>query len=141
MRQPSNRRPSRRSLQIRAKWQGHLSTQQASGLGQSVWCRQHDIDPKYFSLWKSKLAKSAALVTAPFGDSNSTEVALVPVTIRAPVASRRAKPVTQLMRLAAGAATALSPRVTLPNGIDLAFQLPSGQGLAALLAELAHLPC
>jgi hypothetical protein len=37
MRQPNNRRPSRRSLRIRAKWQGHLSTQQASGLGQSVW--------------------------------------------------------------------------------------------------------
>jgi hypothetical protein len=52
------RRSSRRSTRIRAAWQRHIEAQQASGLRQSIWCREHGISPKYFSLWKSKLAKA-----------------------------------------------------------------------------------
>lgn len=55
----SNR--SRRSARIRAKWQQHISAQQASGLTQSAYCREHGLSIKYFSLWKSKLAKPEAV--------------------------------------------------------------------------------
>ena len=55
MQESKNRALSRRSIEIRAKWQQRISAQQTSGVKQSVWCRQRGIQPKYFSLWKSKL--------------------------------------------------------------------------------------
>ena len=54
---------SRASMRIRAKWQQHIGVQQASGLTQAAYCREHGLHAKYLSLWKSKLAKPEAIAT------------------------------------------------------------------------------
>jgi hypothetical protein len=45
-----------RLLGIRRRWQQRVNAQQASGIPQTQWCRENGIEPKYFSLWKGKLA-------------------------------------------------------------------------------------
>lgn len=40
-------------------WQEKIQHWQASGLTQKAWCKQHNIRPKQFSHWKSKLASSS----------------------------------------------------------------------------------
>jgi hypothetical protein len=113
-------------------------------LRQSIWCRQHGIEPKYFSLWKSKLAKARALaaegISAPVS-SNATRPAMVPVTIRSSGLSKLSRPVVRWASLDSINATPLSLNVMFPNGIGLAFELASARALAPLLVELAHLPC
>lgn len=130
MNQVKKRRQSRRSAMVRTRWQHFVSAQRSSGLTQSAWCRQNGINPKYFSLWKSKLSKAAALVSSP---SEDRALSLVPVTIR------RGGVVT--IRPESADAMALSVRVTLTNGVALTLQMASAQRLAPLLAELARLPC
>jgi hypothetical protein len=67
----TQRRPSRRSVATRAKWQHHLNVQASSGLKQSAYCREYGLNAKYFSLWKRKLrvpsdvTASAITITAP----------------------------------------------------------------------------
>ena len=39
----------------RTGWQQHMAAWQASGLSQAAYCRSHDLNPRYFSVWKSKL--------------------------------------------------------------------------------------
>jgi hypothetical protein len=124
MRKARNRSLSRRSMEVRERWQLRVSAQRASGIAQTQWCRQNGIEPKYFSLWKGKLAKPATIhATAATGPAR-----LVPVTIRPNVA--KAVP-----------PTGLGLTVTLPNGVGLRFEVPSALSVAPLLRELAGLSC
>jgi len=121
MKKTRNRSVSRRSTEIRALWQQRVSAQQASGIAQTRWCRENGIDPKYFSVWKGKLAKVAAekLVCAPTGAQ------LVPVTVR-PNAVQATPP------------SDLGLIVTLPNGVSLSLNIPDSLNVAPLLRELAE---
>jgi hypothetical protein len=111
-------------MEVRARWQQRLSAQQSSGIAQTQWCRQNGIEPKYFSLWKGKLAKAAARheLLDPIGAQ------LVPVTLR-PNVAQGVPP------------TGLALTVTLPNGVSLSVDVPSAMSLAPLLRELAGLSC
>ena len=124
MKKTRNRSVSRRSLEIRALWQQRVSAQRASGIAQTRWCRENGIEPKYFSVWKGKLAKLAAAkaVCVP------TEAHLVPVTVL-PNAVKVVPP------------SGLGLTVTLPNGVNLSFNIPDSLHMAPLLRELAGLPC
>jgi hypothetical protein len=114
---------SPRSIEIRHRWQQRLEAQRASGVAQTQWCRQNGIDPKYFSLWKSKLSKLGASPVP------STPVnRLVPVIVR-PDAKQVAPP----------ASVGLS--VTLPNGVSVRFECSDALGVGPLLRELAGLAC
>ncbi len=59
MQSTSIRLVSRRQADVRAWWRHHIGAQAASGLRQAEYCRDHGLDPKYFSLWKGKLARAA----------------------------------------------------------------------------------
>ena len=54
-----------RRPQIWAKWREHVEQQRECGQSQVEYCRALDLEPKYFSLRKSKLAKAAARSTTP----------------------------------------------------------------------------
>jgi hypothetical protein len=130
MNQVKKRRQPGRSAMVRVRWQHFVSAQRTSGPTQSTWCRQNGINPKYFSLWKSQLAKPGALVSCP---SEGGDLSLVPVTIRrGGVVTVRPESANQMP---------LSMSVTLTNGVGLTPQMASAQRLAPLLAELARLPC
>lgn len=124
MNKPRKRSVSRRSTEIRALWQQRVSAQRSSGIAQTQWCRQNDIEPKYFSLWKGKLGKLAATKES----SASTNAHLVPVTLL-PNAVKVVPP------------SGLGLTVTLPNGVSLSFNVPDSLNVAPLLKELASLPC
>lgn len=115
---------SPRLLEIRQRWQQRLNAQRASGVPQTQWCRQNGIEPKYFSLWKGKLAKFAAAD----GSTALTRAQLVPVTIR-----RNA--------IKAPLSSALGLTVSLPNGVSLRFDCHNALSVAPLLQELAGLSC
>lgn len=117
------RAPSARSIEIRHRWQQRLDAQRASGVAQTQWCRENGIDPKYFSLWKGKLAK-LAVSAAPSTPVNR----LVPVIVRPEV-----KP--------AAAPTSVGLSVTLPNGVSVRFECSDALGVGPLLRELAGLAC
>jgi len=124
MKKPRKRSESRRSTEIRGLWQQRVSAQQASGIAQTRWCRENGVEPKYFSVWKGKLAKVAAAnqICAPTGAQ------LVPVTLR-PNTVKTFPP------------SGLGLTVTLPNGVSLSFNIPDSLNVAPLLRELAGLPC
>ena len=118
------RSPTPRRVEIRQLWQQRLNAQRSSGIPQTQWCRENGIEPKYFSLWKGKLAKLAAAkaVCVP------TEAHLVPVTVL-PNAVKVVPP------------SGLGLTVTLPNGVSLSLNIPDSLHVAPLLRELAGLPC
>jgi hypothetical protein len=128
MNQVKKRRQSRRSAMVRTRWQHFMSAQRTSGPTQSAWCRQNGINPKYFSLWKSKLSKAAALISSP---SEDRALSLVPVTIR------RHGVVT--VRPESAGEMALSVSVTLTNGAGLTLQMASAQRLAKKIRSLSLL--
>ena len=57
-------------------WQQHMAAWQASGLSQAAYCRTHDLNPRYFSVWKGKLLAPSLKETdkAPMTDFVSCEV-------------------------------------------------------------------
>lgn len=124
MERRNKRRPSRRSRSVRAKWRRHIEAQRRSGEKQAVYCRARGLDPRYFSVWKGKLAKAAQVVPA-----------LVPVRIKGTTA------VTTASREDGKSDLSCTLSVRLPNGIVLDVQSASAQALTALLAELSRLPC
>ncbi len=134
----SNR--SRRSARIRAKWQQHITTQQASGLTQTTYCREQGLNRKYFSLWKSKLVKSDMAAATAISETEKPE--LIPVIVKPEVISA-----TELEKSAPTILTGAVPsnevvlKARLLNGIALEFLFHSAQALSPLLAELAQLPC
>lgn len=124
MEQRKQRRPSRRSRSARAKWRRHIEAQRRSGEKQTAYCRARGLDPRYFSVWKGKLAKVAPVVPA-----------LVPVRIK------RTATVATASREAGKSDFSCTLSVRLPNGVVLEVQPTSAQAMTALLAELARLPC
>lgn len=124
MEQSNKRRPSRRSRSARAKWQRHIEAQRRSGEKQTAYCRARGLDPRYFSVWKGKLAKAAQVVPA-----------LVPVRIE------RTATMAAVSSEAGESDLSCTLSVRLPNGMVLDIQPASAQALTALLAELARLPC
>jgi hypothetical protein len=124
MRKARKRSPTPRRLELRQRWQQRLNAQSSSGIPQTQWCRENGIEPKYFSLWKGKLAKLAAAKAA----CAPTEVHLVPVTVL-PNAVTAAWP------------SGLGLTVTLPNGLSVSFNVPDLLNVAPPLRELAGLPC
>ena len=115
---------SPRLLEIRRRWQLRVNSQQASGIPQTQWCRENGIEPKYFSLWKGKLAKLAAAN----GSTAAARAQLVPVTIR-PSAVK------------AASLSGLGLTVTLANGVHVRFDVPDTRHVAPLRKELAGLAC
>jgi len=86
-------------------------------------CRQKGIEPKYFSLWKSKLRRSPALPV-----TGSKLPRFVPVTLRTKAATTMP-------------CTDLGLTVTLPNGVRLSVACPDQLVMIELLQELAGLTC
>lgn len=76
--------PSRRWEDIRVWWAEHLAAQCKSGQSQVAYCRAQGLDPKYFTLWKSKL-QATAVASAP---------RMVPVVARAAQSPVSAMPET-----------------------------------------------
>lgn len=112
--------PSRRREDIRAWWAEHLAAQRKSGQSQVAYCRAQGLDPKYFTLWKSKLRNAAPR--------------LVPVVI-----TPAEPPVSPMVELASGSAV-VSLRLSLGNGMSLSLEIAPG-ALPALVRELSRLRC
>jgi hypothetical protein len=134
-----NNRPrknsSRSSMRIRAKWQQHIEAQQASGLTQAAYCREHGLDAQYLSLWKSKLAKRETIATTTAG---AARPALIPVIVKTATESVKSAPA---IIPSATLSNDVVLKARLPNGIALEFLLHSAQALSSLLTELTQLPC
>jgi hypothetical protein len=127
MDQKKQRKPSRREVAARKRWQRHLSAQPGSGQNQAAYCRKHGLDPRYFSVWKGKLAREAR------GVSGHVTARLVPVHIRRAALAQPAElPVSD-------GSSALSVR--LANGVVIDVQVSGARAIATLLGELARLPC
>jgi len=139
MTQSKLRTRSPRLTHIWAEWQQHVELQQASGLGQSAWCRENGVNLKYLSLWKSKLGKSRAAAEAT-PRMQAVRPTLVPVVIRSSRSMAIKRP-----RDASANSPAIdsygSVNVTLPNGVGIVVQLSTPQSLPSLIAELAHVLC
>ncbi len=60
----------------RTGWQQHMAAWQSSGLSQAAYCRKHDLNPRYFSVWKRKLLAPSGKETdnAPLAEFVSVEV-------------------------------------------------------------------
>jgi len=129
MEQKRQRRRSRRSRKARASWQRHLSVQRSSGQSQAAYCRKHRLDPRYFSVWKGKLAREARGVSRHAGATP----ALVSVRIKRGAAAGPVE--ARANDLSSGLI------VRLPNGVVLGARVDSGRACAVLLGELARLPC
>ena len=136
-------KPDSRSARVRATWRQHLEAQRASGLKQSEYCRAHGLQPKYFSLWKRRLADEP-VAAAPVVAATP---ALIPVTIKAesPAAAtpkqKRGRPVASRPARDESATEALSIKARLPNGIIFDVFLPSRSLLPGFLSDLAGLAC
>ena len=121
------RSASGRVLAARERWRGHLAAQRSSGKSQVEYCREHDLDPRYFSVWKGKLSSPTGSKSFRHQGASAT---LVPVRIR------RAAPVTAARR---DAVSTLSAR--LPNGVVVDVRASSARQLGELLGELSRLSC
>lgn len=132
---PRSNRP-RRSARIRAKWQQHITAQQVSGLTQAAYCREHGVDAKYFSLWKSKLAKPEAI--APSATPQLAKPELIPVIVKPEVvpATEPAKSTPPISACAVPSNNCVL-KATLPNGIALEFLFLPTQSLTPLLSVQA----
>lgn len=121
---------SKHSSANKAKWQEHIAAQQVSGLSQSAYCKTHNLNAKYFSLWKSKLKKSEPAV-AP--DSTSTHSNFIPVVIK----NKSSTPVTSTQPTS----SIFMLKVTLANGIAIDLCLPTEAAFYSALMQLAQIPC
>ena len=140
-------KPDSRSAKVRATCRQHIDAQLASGLNQAEYCRAHGLQPKYFSLWKRRLALAAptAEVASAAGAPAPVALPLIPVTIKPePVAvapkPKRGRPARALVK-AQDEQEVLSIKARLPNGVLLDVLLPSRSLLPGLLSDLAHLSC
>jgi hypothetical protein len=119
---------SKRSSVNKPKWQQHIAAQQVSGLSQSAYCKIHDLNAKYFSLWKSKLKKVAPAV-AP----DSPPSTFIPVVIK--------NKATPSVAIAPSSPSAFTLKATLANGIAIDLCLPTEAAFYSALAQLAKMPC
>jgi len=122
---------SARSARTRAKWQDHIIAQQASGKTQVAYCREHQLNEQYFSIWKRKLRGELSAVTATLPEAP----ALIPVSVQSDFRqSLSGFP-------PAGSGEPYTLRITLCNGIGVECVMPSVQALLPVLSQLAQLPC
>jgi hypothetical protein len=122
------RRLSARVQAARERWRRHVSAQRRSGKSQVAYCREHDLDPRYFSVWKGKLARAAHGSGVRHRGATAT---LVPVRITGTVAPAEAPRSDARCELTA----------RLPNGVMIEVRAGSAHALTALVGELARLPC
>ena len=117
---------SARSARIRDRWQNHITDQQASGLTQANYCREHQLNAKYFSLWKAKL-RSSQMQGANTVTPKTEKTKLIPVVIK----SNPALSVT----------SGISVKATLRNGMAVELMLQHDVELLSVLTQLAQLSC
>lgn len=129
MEQKRPRCRSRRSREARGSWQRHLNAQRSSGQSQAAYCRKHELDPRYFSVWKGKLAREAR---GAFRQAGATP-ALVAVRIK-----RGAGPEPVEAR-AKDVSSGLIAR--LANGVVVEFEVRGVGEMSTVLGELARLRC
>lgn len=98
-----------RSVRTRARRQGHSIAQQASGKTQVAYCREHQLNEQYFSIWKRKLRGELSTVSVM-----PEAPALIPVSVSS------ARGFTQ-----AGSSKPYTLKVTLCNGIAVEYVMPS----------------
>jgi hypothetical protein len=122
---------SGRREDIWAGWRAHLEAQRASGQSQVAYCRARGLDPRYFSVWKGKLAgeKRSAGKAASTRRSKQVSLRLVPLVVKN---SRSDFPSTE----------PLSIQLSLHNGLSVSLSIPSVALLRSVLDELAsQTPC
>lgn len=115
---------SRRRQDVRAWWAGHLAAQGKSGQAQAAYCRARGLDPKYFTLWKSKLRQTSA-----------ASPRMVPVVV-----TPSAEPPLPAMAETVPASAAVSLHLSLGNGLSLSLEIAPG-ALPAVVRELSRLRC
>ena len=116
--------PSRRQEDIRAWWAEHLAAQRRSGQTQAAYCRARGLDPKYFTLWKSKLRQASA-----------ASPRMVPVVVTPSV-----EPPVSAVTETVPASTMVTFRLSLGNGLSLSLEIAPG-ALPAVVRELSRLRC
>jgi hypothetical protein len=105
--------------------------QRASGQSQAAYCRARGLDPKYFTVWKRKLAACGAPpARAPQGSASRPPLRLVPLVVKE-ASSTESSTATE----------PVSIHLKLPNGLSVSLQIPMLRMLPALLVELAQTPC
>ena len=52
------------ALYTREQWQALITQYESSGLSQTEFCKQHNLNPKYFSLKRSKLLSPTSTATS-----------------------------------------------------------------------------
>lgn len=120
---------SQRREDIRAWWAEHLSAQRISEQNQAAYCRDRDLDPKYFTLWKRKLRKVRA-------EANHIDPPrLVPVVVRSERSSSALEPTS-----ATASAAVVAIRLNVGNGMSLSLEL-AASALPTLVRELASVRC
>ncbi len=138
------RQSSRKSIATRLKWQQHLDAQRASGLMQSVYCREHGLNEKYFSLWKRKLRKADSMVEfdqLPSVVKKPDAAKFIPVVVKSSTSSPSPSPVDVLAALPSTMDTGLTFKAILRNGVTIEVRIGSVSGVMPLLSQLAQLPC
>lgn len=138
MNRPTAARRSRKRLR-RTLWQSHMTAQRASGLTQAAYCREHQLNAKYFSLWKRKLRVLACDPPSTWS-AESDHPNLIPVVLKntKPMVPSRSSPVARQKQ--PYTAASLMFIVTLRNGIGIEVHLQLAD-MATVLSELARLPC
>ena len=122
---PTNRLShSRHREDVRAWWADHLAAQRKSGQTQAAYCRARGLDPKYFTLWKSKLRQASA-----------ASPRMVPVVV-----TPRVEPPVSAVTETVPASTMVTFRLSLGNGLSLSLEIAPG-ALPAVVRELSRLRC
>jgi len=114
-------RNTNRSSKARVHWQHHIEAQAASGLTQSAYCREHQLNNKYFSLWKRKLRKAAS------------DVQMIPTVVKTEAAAKKMP--------SDGSTNSGLLKLTFPTGVILEFAAPNESTFLSLRTHLAQLPC
>jgi hypothetical protein len=123
--------PTRRREAVWMRWRAHVEAQRASGQTQKSYCRKHGLCARYFCVWKKKLKllEQAASRTRAIKATEASQLQLVPVVIQKSSDANHSS------------GDALTPQVTLPNGLSVCLSLPSVGRLPLVLEQLAVTRC
>jgi hypothetical protein len=122
---------SRRREEIWARWRSHREAQRASGETQVGYCRRHGLDPRHFSVWKSKLKRAEGTAPAASGTTKGSGPRMVPVVIRSGSGT-----VSHV-----GAAEPLTIHLQLSNGLSVSMTIAGVSRLPSVLEHLARAAC
>jgi hypothetical protein len=129
----SRRLHSGRREEIWARWRSHREAQRASGQTQVAYCRRHGLDPRHFSVWKSKLKRAEGTAPAANGPTKGSGLRMVPVVIRS---GSGAGVVSHV-----GAPEPLTIHLQLSNGLSVSMTLAGVGRLPSVLEHLARTAC